>query len=411
MESEFDEVLDRQGTNAEKWALPGLRRSWADTDRPVIQMWVADMDFRAPAPVLDALHEAVRQGVFGYAFPSQGFIDAVIGWQQTRHGWDPEPSWLVHTAGVVAGLSQIVRAFTADGDAVLIQPPVYGRFFKVPQANGRKVVCAPLREDDGRYGFDGAAFERVIRQHRPRLFILCHPHNPVGKVWSEAELRQMGEICNRHGVLVVSDEIHQDFVFAQGQRHIPFASLGAEFARNSITCTAPSKTFNLAGLQVSNLFVPDAGLRDRLARELDRNGNHGVNSLGMVACEAAYRQGGPWLDALLAYLQANHRYLSQALEQIPGIRACRSDALYLAWLDCRALRMADEALGEFLITQAGVHLDGGGKFGEAGRGFVRMNLGCPRAVLAQALARMTHAFKEGVHPDAGQRLTSTASTI
>ncbi|WP_322998659.1 MalY/PatB family protein [Castellaniella sp.] len=398
MESEFDEVIDRQRTNSEKWASPDLQREWGDGGDEVIQMWVADMDFRAPAPVLDALQDAVRHGVFGYVFPSTGFVDSVVGWQGERHGWDVDPVWLLHTAGVVAGLSQIVRAFTSASDAVLIQPPVYGRFFKVPQANGRRVVCAPLREEDGCYGFDAVAFEHIIKRHRPRLFILCHPHNPVGKVWSEADLRQMGEICRRHEVLVVSDEIHQDFVFGQGKRHIPFASLGADFARNSITCTAPSKTFNLAGLQVSNLFVPDPGLREQLARELDRNGNHGINSLGMVACEAAYRQGAPWLDALLIYLRENHRRVSQALERIPGFRVFQSDALYLAWLDCRAQAMLDDALDERLRRRARVHLDSGIKFGEEGRGFVRMNLGCPRSVLAQALERMGNAFGADPHP-------------
>jgi cystathionine beta-lyase len=252
---------------------------------------------------------------------------------------------------------------------------------------------APLQAGDGEYLFDPKAFEATIIETAPKLFILCHPHNPVGKVWTEEELRLMGEICARHKVLVVSDEIHQDLVFNREKKHVPFASLGEIFANNSITCTAPSKTFNLAGLQVSNLFIPNPELRATLQHELDCNGNHAVNTLGMVACEAAYRHAAPWLDALLDYVEGNHRHFAAEIRRhMPMLRLFKADALYLAWLDCRALKMANDELNEFMLKEAGVWFDDGNKFGPDGEGFMRVNLGCTRATLNEAILRMKIAF-------------------
>jgi cystathionine beta-lyase len=389
MKFDFDVTVDRSETSSEKWCYPGLDLASSPARAAPIPMWVADMDFRAPPVVLEALADAVSHGVFGYSYVSKTYTESVINWQQNRFNWAVDPAWVLQTAGVVAALSQIIRAFTAEGDGVLMQMPVYGRFHKTPRTTGRVVVNAPLMENGSEYLFDPEVFEAVIKEHAPKLFILCHPHNPVGKVWTEDELRTMGEICIRHKVLVVSDEIHQDLVFNRQKKHIPFASLGEKFAQNSITCTAPSKTFNLAGLQVSNIFVPNPLLRERLSHELDANGNHGINTLGMIACEAAYRHGAPWLESLLDYIEGNHQYFSTEIQKhMPVLKLFNSDALYLAWLDCRGLQMADKELYEFMLHEAGVWFDSGVKFGAGGEGFMRVNLGCTRVTLINAVSRM-----------------------
>jgi cystathionine beta-lyase len=394
MDFDFDRVIDRTGSNSEKWDIDALPNPCASGAPRPIPMWVADMDFQAPPPVLAALREAVDDGVFGYARASRGYSESVMHWMQEQYGWRVQPEWLVQTAGVVAALSQIIQAFTQPGDGILIQSPVYARFQKVPMANGRRVVNAPLQEEGLTYRCDVAAFEAVILRERPRLFILCHPHNPVGKVWHAEELRALGEVCLRHGVLVVSDEIHADLIMNPDRRHVPFATLGDNFARNSITCTSPSKTFNLAGLQIANVIISDTARREALLRVMDANGNHGVNSLAMVACEAAYRRGEPWLQGLLDYLKGNHLHFAQTVHrQMPGLRVFRADALYLAWLDCRALGLSDSALADFMLNDVGLWLDAGEKFGAGGSGFMRVNLACSRSLLDQALMRMQAGLK------------------
>jgi cystathionine beta-lyase len=278
----FDEVVDRRGSNSKKWhAAATLTPDEVAADP--LPMWVADMDFRAPQAVLYALHEAVDHGVFGYPAGATGrYLDAVTGWQARRFGWDVPRDWVLTTAGVITTLKTAVQAFSAPGDSVLVQPPVYAHFHNDVLFNGRHLACAPLERTADGYRFDPGTFEAAIRPGT-KLFILSNPHNPTGNVWSEAELTAMGEICARHGVLVIADEIHQDLIINPARRHVPFASLGPEFARNSITCTAPSKTFNLPGLQCANVFVPDRRLREELARQYERNVFPLVNVLGMVA--------------------------------------------------------------------------------------------------------------------------------
>ncbi|HEY3562938.1 MAG TPA: aminotransferase class I/II-fold pyridoxal phosphate-dependent enzyme, partial [Kribbella sp.] len=284
--SVFDEVVDRRGSNSMKWSQELLAPDEIAADP--LPMWVADMDFKAPQAVRDALHEAVDYGIFGYpSGPSASYLDAVTSWQARRFGWEVPREWVLQTAGIITTLKTVVQAFSAPGDSVLIQPPVYVHFHHDVQLNGRQLAYAPLERTGDGYRFDAATFEAAIRPDT-KLFVLSHPHNPTGNVWSEDELRTMGEICARHGVLVVSDEIHQDLILNPAKRHVPFASLGPEFARNSITCTAPSKTFNLPGLQCANVFVPDRRLREELARRYERNVFPIGNLLGMVAAEAAY---------------------------------------------------------------------------------------------------------------------------
>jgi cystathionine beta-lyase len=389
---DFDEPVDRTSTGSVKWAAPRHMPPGAK-NRP-IPMWVADMDFQAPREVRDALKQAVEHGIFGYDEPQPGFCPAVVEWQKVRHRWQTNPEWIVLTPGVVAALFFIIQTFSQPGDSVLMQMPVYRPFHLGAEINGRRVIGLPLERDSGgRYGFDPERFRQAIASDT-KLFILCNPHNPVGKVWTEAELRTMGEICLEREILVVSDEIHQDFVLNRELRHIPFASLGLDFAKRSIVCSAPSKTFNLAGLNLSHLFIPDARIREDLRHALHRAGVHRANTLGTIACEAAYRYGAPWLDALLDYVRGNHARLAEELKRnLPEIGVAPADSLYLAWLDCRGLGLSSKELNDFMLRDAGLWLNRGEEFGPGGEGHMRMNLGCPRTLLDQALAQLTGAVQ------------------
>jgi cystathionine beta-lyase len=391
--SPFDEVVDRRSSNSMKWACQNELLAPDEAAADPLPMWVADTDFKAPPAVLDALHGAVDHGVFGYPGGApKSYVDAVIGWQAKRFGWEVRPEWILQTAGIITTLKTAVQAFSAPGDSVLIQPPVYAHFHDDVLLNGRHLAYAPLTRTEDGYRFDAAVFEAAIRPDT-KLFILSHPHNPTGNVWSEDELRTMGEICARHGVLVISDEVHQDLIINPAKRHIPFASLGEEFAQNSITCTAPSKTFNLPGLQSANVFIPNRGLREELARQYERNMFPLVNVLGMVAAEAAYAHGEAWLEEMLAYLRANHAHFAESINStLPQIRVLPADSLYLAWMDCRGLGMDAPTLDKFMLTKARLWLDKGQKFGVEGHGYMRVNLGCPRSTVDEAIRRLTAAF-------------------
>jgi cystathionine beta-lyase len=392
----FDEVLDRASSNSMKWAGAEEMLTPAQAAAGPLPMWVADTDFKAPEAVIEALHGAIEYGVFGYpAGPSTAYLDAVVGWQARRFGWEVPREWVVPTAGVITTLKTAVQAFSAPGDTVLIQPPVYAHFHNDVLLNGRHLALAPLERVDDGYRLDLRAFEAAIRPNT-KLFILSHPHNPTGNVWSEDELRAMGEICAHHGVLVISDEIHEDLIINPAKRHLPFAALGAEFAQGSITCTAPSKTFNLPGLQCANVFVPDRRLREEFSRQYERNLFPVVNLLGMVAAEAAYAHGEPWLEELLPYLRANHSHFAEAINgATTAVRVLPADSLYLAWMDCRGLGLDAEALNDFMLTQARVWFDRGQKFGLAGHGYMRVNLGCPRSTLDEAIRRLSAALGQG----------------
>lgn len=385
----FDERLDRRGTNSMKWAGASQFLTPEQVAADPLPLWVADMDFRAPQVVIDALQAAVATGVYGYpAGATDGYLAAVTGWQRRRFGWAVDPDWVVPISGVITTLKTVVQAFSEPGESVLIQPPVYAHFHDDIRLNGRHLAYAPLERTATGYRFDAATFEAAIRPDT-RLFILSHPHNPTGNVWSEEELRTMGAICARHDVLVVSDEIHQDLLMNPAKRHVPFASLGEAFAQQSITCTSPSKTFNLPGLQCANAIVPNRRLREALLRQYDRNTFPVVNLLGMVAAEAAYTHGEPWLEALLAYLRGNHAHFAAAIHaQLPALRVLPADSLYLAWMDCRALGVDAATLHHVLLTEGRVWLDTGTKYGAEGHGYLRVNLGCPRSTVDEAVRRI-----------------------
>jgi cystathionine beta-lyase len=355
-------------------------------------MWVADMDFPAPPCVIDALTERSRHGIFGYSDTKADYFDAVAAWFSTRHRWAVEPEWLVKTPGVVFALNVAIRAYTNAGDAVMIQPPVYYPFSEAVKLNGRRLIENRLVYEAGRYSIDFDDFEAKIVRNSVKLFILCSPHNPVGRVCSPDELTRLGEICVRHNVIIVADEIHQDFVY-QGHTHTVFASLSPEIASRTITCTAPSKTFNLAGLQIANIFISEPNLRNQFVDEYERSGFSQVGTMGIVACRAAYQSGAVWLDELRKYLLGNSQLMRRFLsENLPQVKYAPQEGTYLAWLDFTEFGLSDAELRNIITNRAKLWLDDGTMFGSGGSGFERLNFACPKSVLLSALERLAIAF-------------------
>ena len=388
MRYDFDKITDRHNTDSLKFDFAVERGKPAD----VLPLWVADMDFPAPQPVLDKLHAMADHGIFGYSDVKDDYYDAVAGWFERRLHWRPEAEWLVKTPGVVFALAMAVRALTEAGDAVLVQPPVYYPFYEVIRANGRRVVESPLIYADGRYSIDFADFEKQITDSGAKLFLLCSPHNPVCRVWTPEELREIGRICLKHGVYVISDEIHCDFAFPE-HPHTVFIKAVPEMADRSIICTAPSKTFNLAGLQASNIWIPDADIRARFRAEINRCGYSQLNTVGLAACRAAYAEGEEWFDQCFAYMRDNLNYVRDYLaKHLPQLRLVEPEGTYFAWIDCSALGLTPAALEELILHRAKLWLDSGSIFGESGAQFQRVVLACPRATLAEALDRLAQAI-------------------
>ena len=385
---DFDRVIDRRGTDCEKFDFAVEHGLPAD----VLPLWVADMDFQAPPEVLDSLRECVDHGIFGYTGQKDDYFEAVMGWFETRFMWATRREWIVPTPGVVFALATAVRALTGPGDAVLIQPPVYPPFFNVVKRNNRRLVECPLVLRDGRYVVDYDAFERAVSDENVKLFILCSPHNPTGRVWRVDELQRMGDICRRHDVIVVSDEIHCDFSWPE-HPHTPFIKAVPELSERCVVCTAPSKTFNLAGLQASNVFIPGADLRRRFTDELGRTGWGGLNGMGQAACKAAYRHGAPWLEALKTYLRGNVNFMRDYLrDNLPMLRLIEPEGTYLVWVDFSNLNLSPEQLHDLVANRARLWLDDGRIFGAVGAQFQRFVLACPRSTLAEALERLRGAI-------------------
>ncbi|WP_315444592.1 MalY/PatB family protein [uncultured Selenomonas sp.] len=385
----FDEIIDRRNTSCLKHDFAVERGYPAG----ILPFWVADMDFRAPAPVIDALKVRAEHGIFGYTQIKDDYFAVLRNWFRTRHAWDIERSELIITPGVVFAIATAIRAFTEPGDAVLIQQPVYYPFANMIRQNKRTLVDNPLRLIEGRYQIDFEDFEQKIVEHGVKLFILCSPHNPVGRVWTRAELEQIAAVCLRHNVIVVADEIHEEFI-RPGFRHIPFASLSEEAAAVTITCTSPSKTFNLAGLQISNIFIRNAELRRRFKDELSRTGYDEPNTLGLTGAKAAYEHGAAWLTELLAYLEENNARTKAFLAQhLPKVRLIEPEGTYLLWLDFSDYGLSDEALNEKIIRDAHLWLDDGPIFGAGGSGFQRINIACPWSTLENGLEHLAKAFR------------------
>lgn len=377
----FDQVHNRRGTNSVKWdAYP----------EDVLPLWIADMDFVSPQPVIQALEERIRHGIFGYPGDQPSLNEAFTAWVKNRHGWEIHPDWLVLIPGVVTGFNVAAHTFANAGGSMLVQTPVYPPFLSVPENTALKLQDVELvRRRDGSYTIDMRAFEAAITP-QTRMFLLCNPHNPVGRVFTKTELEQMAEICLRHNVSICSDEIHGDLLFS-GHPHISIASLDPEIASRTITLMAPSKTFNIAGLECSMAIIPDPELRQRFL-DACKGLVPCVNLLGQTAALAAYLGGEEWLDQTLSYLQANRDFLVRYVnEQLPGIEMGCPEGTFLGWLDCRKASLPQGPY-QYFLEHARVALNDGAAYGRGGEGFVRLNFGCPRATLVEALERMKNAL-------------------
>ena len=385
---DFDKIIDRRHTNCAKYDLAQAYGYEDDT----LPLWAADMDFAAPECVQRALQEAVEHGIFGYTTLDETYVAALQRWFAKRHGWQVEPSWLVTTPGVVFALSAAIRAATEPEAAVLLMPPVYHPFAEAVERNGRQVVECPLVYQAGRYTIDFENMERKIRENRVKLLLLCSPHNPVGRVWSREELQQLGKRCKAYDVAVVSDEIHCDFAFPE-HPHTPFPVACPALAERTIVCTSPSKSFNLAGLQISNIFIPGKDLREAFLHQIQITGYDDPSRMGVIACRAAYEEGAAWLDACKAYLQENLSYVRNFLARnIPGIRLVEPQGTYFAWIDCTGLGMTAEELERLFAEKAKIWIDKGSMFGPCPDQFQRIVLACPRSVLEEAMRRLAAAL-------------------
>lgn len=385
---DFDKVINRRNTRCLKYDFAERRGMPND----VLPLWVADMDFETSSYIQDALTERVKHGIFGYSEVKTPYFNIVRDWMKKHHNWDIHEKWLVKTPGVVFALAMAVKAYTQPNDSVLIQQPVYYPFSEVIVDNGRKVISSDLYiGDDNRYHIDFEDFEKKIIDEKVKLFFLCNPHNPVGRVWTEAELIQLGDMCVKHGVIVVSDEIHQDFVFS-GKHHV-FADVKKDFENISITCTSPSKTFNLAGLMMSNIFIPNHELRHKFRKELDAAGISQLDVMGLVACEAAYSKGEEWYQAMFVYISENIRFVKRYVEEnLPNVTMTDTEGTYLVWLDFRKTGLNVCEFENLIINKAKLWLDSGKIFGKCGEGFQRINVACPRSVLKEALYKIKEAL-------------------
>ena len=383
MSYNFDTVRDRHSTGSVKY----------DLRHDLLPLWVADMDFPLPDEILSAIKKRVDHGIFGYTMTGPSYWNALDSWCSREYGYHVKHSEWVTVPGVVYSLSIAIRAVTEPSDAVLIEQPVYYPFSHIVKDNGRKLIVATLCYKDGRYYRDINAFENTIKENNVKAFILCSPHNPVGRVWTYDELTEVAEICRRYGVTVIADEIHCDFI-RPGIKFTSFATLGDEYKQKLILCTAPSKTFNLAGLQVSNIWIPNADIRGRFKKQNQANGYNEVNTLGMTAAEAVYTLGKPWLNQLKEYLECNIAYVKDFLnENLPNIKLVEPEGTYLLWLDFHGTGLSNSQIKEKIEKGAKLWLDHGDMFGLGGECFERINIACPRAILEQAMKQLSEAFK------------------
>jgi cystathionine beta-lyase len=391
MKYDFDKVIDRRNTCSFKWDMAEKLVG----EKDVLPLWVADMDFQSPAPVIEAIKKRAEHGIFGYTVIPDSCYESVIGWMKKRHHWEVQKEWIIFTPGVVPVLHWAVMTYTHPGDKVILQPPVYPPFFKAVRFSGRQLVENPLKYENGRYIMDFEGFEKLC-DSRTKLLILCSPHNPVGRVWTREELTRLGELCLKHHVIICSDEIHSDLVF-KGSTHIPTASLSEEIAQITVTCSAPNKTFNLAGFGPGFVIIPNKQLFDNFSNVQQNVGSHPelVNLFSILATEIAYTHGEEWLVQVMAYLQDNLEFLIEYIERyIPKIKAIRPEGTYLVWLDCRELRMNDVELKNFMLKQARVWLNDGPTYGSGGSGFQRLNFACPRSILEEALKKIKQAVNK-----------------
>lgn len=389
---DFDTIVPRKNTKSLKHDF-SLKRGYPED---VLPLWVADMDYRTSSYVEDALLKLVHHNIYGYTNDQagDGFFEAVAGWMKRHHGWNVRPEWHVKTPGVCFAIAAAVRSLTKPGDGVIIQQPVYYPFARIVTENDRRLVVSELiLDEDGRYRMDYGNFEEKIVAEDVKLFLLCNPHNPVGRAWTKEELVRIGDICKRHGVYVFSDEIHEDFVW--NGDHEVFQEARLDFRGITITATSPSKTFNLAGLQQSNIFIPNPAIRSRFRHAIAATGYDEPNAAGLAAAQAAYEHGDEWYTAVRTYIRGNLEFLRSYLKKrLPAADVIETEATYLAWIDLRSCGLSSKEIDERVIKNAGLWLDSGELFGRSGEGFQRINVACPRSVLAEALERLAAAFAE-----------------
>ena len=390
MKYDFSQVIERNDTLSIKYDFARERKKPND----LLSLWVADMDFPVAQEIKEALIERCNHGIFGYSEVKTPYYEVIAKWYRERFAWQTQEKWLVKTPGVVVAIANAIRAFTEEGDSILIQKPVYYPFFLTIEDNKRKVVNNSLVYKDGYYEIDFVDFEEKIVSNNVKLFVLCSPHNPVGRVWKKEELLNIGDICLKHNVIVVADEIHADFVYPGYQHHV-FANLKQEYQDITITCTAPSKTFNIAGLQVSNIFIANERLRKQFKQELKKTAHTDINIMGLIACQAAYTYGDDWLEQVKLYIRENLEFVKNFLQTyLPQVKLIEPEGTYLIWLDFRELNLTEEELEDLIINKAKLWLDGGTMFGVEGLGFQRINIACPRKILEQALEQLVQAINK-----------------
>ncbi len=386
MKYNFDEIIPRRGTNSLKWDTAG--------DDNTLPMWVADMDFRTAPEVIEALEKRAKHGIFGYVKVPETYYASIIGWFQRRHGLAIEKEWILYTTGVVPALSVIVKSLTAPGDKILIQTPVYNCFFSVVRNNGREIVTNSLIYENGTYCIDFDDLEKKAADPQVKLLLLCNPHNPAGRVWTRQELLRLGEICLRNNVRIIADEIHCELV-APGHKYLPFASLSGEFLQHSVTCTSPSKAFNLAGLQVANIFAADEETRNKINQTLKADELAALNSFAAESLIAAYDNGEEWLNELNRYIHDNYLYLKDFLHRhLPRLTALPLEGTYLAWIDCSATGQTSGEITQTLLEKEKLWINPGSMYGTEGDNFIRLNIACPRTLLTEGLEKIKHCFSE-----------------
>ncbi|MFV0583743.1 MAG: MalY/PatB family protein [Parabacteroides gordonii] len=385
MKYNFDELVPRRGSNSYKWDSAG--------SEDVLPMWVADMDFRTAPTVIEALRKRVEHGIFGYVKVPAAYYDAIGDWFKRRHSWRVEKDWILFTTGVVPALSAVIKALTHPGDKVLVQTPVYNCFFSSIRNDECEMVANPLIYRNGAYSIDFDDLEKKAADPRVKLLLLCNPHNPAGRVWTRHELTRIGEICLRNDVFVVADEIHCELVYP-GHQYIPFASISEDFLHSSVTCTSPSKAFNLAGLQVANIFAANPAVRKKIDKVLNVNEVCEINPFAVEALIAAYNEGEEWLEELKQYLLGNYNYLKRFFEeQLPQFPVLALEGTYLVWVDCSVLKQSSEEIVKMLLEKEMLWVNEGSMYGEAGEGFIRINIACPRQLLIEGLNRIARALK------------------
>ncbi|MCD6177024.1 MAG: PatB family C-S lyase [Candidatus Cloacimonetes bacterium] len=386
--SRFDQIIDRKNTKCYKWDYN--KEIFGKED--LLSMWVADMDFQAPPEVLEILNKRVDHGIFGYTGFTDSFYTSIINWIQNRFKWKIKKDWIIATPGIIPAINFAIQTYTTKNDKILVQTPVYYPFFTSIKNNKRKLIVSELKLINDHYEMDFADLEIKLTDD-VKMMILCSPHNPVGRVWKLDELKQVSELCLKHNVLLISDEIHSDLILSNN-KHIPIPTISKEILNNSLTMFAPSKTFNVAGLSLSFVVIPDKKIRGKFQKTLLNLGLHGGNTFGIEALEASYTFGQKWLEELLIYIEGNYIFVQQYLQNhISQIKAVKMEGTYLLWLDCRKLNLSQEELVYFFINKAGLALNDGAKFGKGGKGFMRMNIGCSRKLIEQALDQLAIAIK------------------